>query len=85
MQLAAPDNIHRVPGEKVPQDAAADYENELRTFCRSAVNAVSRFDLVLLGLGEGGHTASPFPGSLRWRFVIRQINWRIETIEYRII
>ena len=68
MQLAAPDNIHRMPGEKVPRDATTDYENELRTFFRSAVNAVSRFDLVLLGLGEDGHTASLFPGSLRWRF-----------------
>jgi 6-phosphogluconolactonase len=52
-----------MPGEKAPQDAAADYENELRTFFRSAVNAVPRFDLVLLGLGEDGHTASLFPGS----------------------
>ncbi|HEV8721753.1 MAG TPA: 6-phosphogluconolactonase [Candidatus Binatia bacterium] len=59
----APENIHRMPGEKTPQDAAADYENELRTFFRSAVNVVPRFDLVLLGLGEDGHTASLFPGS----------------------
>jgi 6-phosphogluconolactonase len=58
-----PENVHRMPGEKAPQDAAADYENELRTFFRSAVNAVPRFDLILLGLGEDGHTASLFPGS----------------------
>jgi 6-phosphogluconolactonase len=58
-----PENIHRMAGEKAPRDAAADYENELRTFFRLAVNAVPRFDLVLLGLGEDGHTASLFPGS----------------------
>jgi len=58
-----PENVYRMPGEKAPQDAAADYENELRTFFRPAVNAVPRFDLILLGLGEDGHTASLFPGS----------------------
>jgi 6-phosphogluconolactonase len=58
-----PENVHRMPGEKAPQEAAADYENELRRFFQPAVNAVPRFDLVLLGLGEDGHTASLFPGS----------------------
>jgi 6-phosphogluconolactonase len=56
-------NVHRMAGEIAPQEAAVDYENELRRFFQAAVNAVPRFDLILLGLGEDGHTASLFPGS----------------------
>jgi len=56
------ENIHRMAGEKNPQAAAADYENELRRFFNSS-HAAPRFDLINLGLGEDGHTASLFPGS----------------------
>jgi 6-phosphogluconolactonase len=57
-----PENVHRMAGEKDSDSAAADYEQELSDFFRTT-DPASGFDLVLLGLGEDGHTASLFPGS----------------------
>ncbi len=56
-----PDQIFRIPGEAPdPTAAAAEYERRLRaTFEPAPV----RFDLILLGMGVDGHTASLFPGS----------------------
>lgn len=51
-------NIHRIRGEEGPGKAARAYEEDLRTF----FNGMPVFDLVLLGVGEDGHTASLFPG-----------------------
>jgi 6-phosphogluconolactonase len=57
-----PENIHRVKAELPPREAASDYALALKKYSEGPL-AWPRFDLVLLGMGEDGHTASLFPGS----------------------
>ena len=53
-------NVHRIEAEHGAEQAATMYDKTLREFFRG-VELFPRFDLVLLGLGENGHTASLFP------------------------
>lgn len=82
-----PENVHRIRGELEPEEAAAEYERTLRTFFfLPSEKPIPRFDLVLLGMGDDGHTASLFPGSAalherrRWvatQYVGKLQVWRV--------
>jgi 6-phosphogluconolactonase len=62
--MVPPEQVHRVPVELGDGDAvAARYESELRACFTPATEDLPRLDLVLLGMGSDGHTASLFPAS----------------------